>query len=83
MEPQPNELKAIRILYLALLIGQLVFAVIVTVLIESGILSIRNDSMVIPLQVIVLLFAGRDCCFHFLFGKRLSDINPGDELAKT
>jgi len=83
MEPQPNELKAIRILYLALLIGQLVFAVIVTVLIESGILSIRNDSLVIPLQVIVLLFAvGGIAASIFLFRKKLSEINPEDELAK-
>jgi len=83
MEPQPNELKAIRILYLALLIGQIIFAVIVTVLNESGILSIKNDSLVLPLQVIVLLFAaGGIAASIFLFRKKLSDINPEDELSK-
>ena len=81
MEPGPNDLKAIRILYIALLISQIVFATIVIVLVETGIVSIHNDSLNLSLQIAVLvLIAAAIPASIFLFRKRLSEISPQDEF---
>ncbi len=45
MEPRPNDMKAIRILYTALLVGQMLFALIVTVQVETGMLSNGINSL--------------------------------------
>jgi len=83
MEPQPNELKAIRILYLALLAGQIAFAIIVTVLVESGILSTGNNSLTPFMQVaIIVIVAAAIPASFFIFRNRLADINPEEDLAK-
>jgi hypothetical protein len=57
MEPQTNELKSIRILFFALLAGQLVFALLITVLVESGLLSSGINNITIVLQVAVMAMA--------------------------
>jgi hypothetical protein len=83
MEPQPNDLKAIRILYLALLAGQVIFALIVTVLVETGTLAGGNNLLTTILQVaLIVMAAGAIPASFFLFRKRLSDINPEEELGK-
>jgi hypothetical protein len=83
MEPQPNDLKAIRILYLALLAGQVLFALIVTVLVETGMLSTGIKSLTPMLQVaIVVISVGAIPASFFLFRKRLSDIDPEEDLGK-
>jgi hypothetical protein len=83
MEPQPNDLKAIRILYLALLAGQILFALIVTVLVETGMLSTGMNSLTPLLQVAVVVIAAVTIpASFFLFRKRLSGIDPEDDLGK-
>lgn len=83
MEPQPNDLKAIRILYFAMLAGQVIFAAIVTTLVETGVLSNRMSSVTMFMQVAIIVIAA--CTIpasFFLFRKRLADINPEEDLAK-
>ena len=83
MEPQPNDLKAIRILFFALLIGQLIFAIIVTTLIESGLLSGGNYTVTSVMQVALIVITVVTVPASFiLFRKRLALINPEDELGK-
>jgi hypothetical protein len=83
MEPQPNDLKAIRILYFAMLAGQVIFAVIVTTLVETGILSRGMNSVTVFMQVAVILFAAVAIpASLILFRKRLADIGPEEDLAK-
>ena len=73
MEPQPNDLKAIRVLYLAVLAGQVIFALIVTVLVETGFLSTGNHSLTSVMQVTILVIAaGAITASIFLFRKQLS-----------
>lgn len=83
MEPQPSDLKAIRILFFALLIGQVLFALIVTVMIETGILG-SGDHELTPFLVvaIIVIAAGAIPASFFLFRKRLAVINPEEELGK-
>jgi hypothetical protein len=83
MDPQPNDLKAIRILYLAMLAGQVIFAAIVTTLVETGILSDGINSITALMQVAIIVIAA--CLIpasFFLFRKRIADINPEEELGK-
>jgi hypothetical protein len=83
MDPQPNYLKAIRILYLALLAGQIIFALLVTVLVEAGILSNGMNSLTPIMQVaIIVLAAVAIPASFFLFRNRLSEINPDEDLGK-
>ena len=83
MEPRPNDLKAIRILYLAMLAGQVLFALIVTVLVEADMLSNGINSLTPILQVAVILIAAVTIpASFFLFRKRLSEINPEENLGK-
>jgi hypothetical protein len=83
METQTKELKAIRILYFALLTGQILFALIVTVLVETGILSNGIHSLTPILQVAVIAIAAVTIpASFFVFRKRLSDLNPEEELGK-
>lgn len=83
MEAQPNDLKAIRILYLAMLAGLVLFAIIVTVMVETDMLSNGIHSMTPILQVAVILLAVVTIPASFiLFRKRLSDIDPEEELGK-
>ena len=84
MEPRPNDLKAIRILYLAMLAGQVLFALTVTVLVETGQLSNGMNSLTPLLQVAVVVIAAVTIpASFFLFRKRLSDINPEEDLGKN
>src|SRR5580698_5084632 len=83
MEPQPNDLKAIRILYFALLAGQILFALIVTVLVETGIISNGMNSLTSVIQVAIIVIAAVAIpASFFLFRKRLSDIGPEEDLGK-
>ena len=83
MEPQPNDLKSIRILYLALLAGQVIFALIVTLLVETGLLSGGNSSLTQKMQIaIIVIAAGAIPASIFLFRKQLSDINSEEDLGK-
>jgi hypothetical protein len=83
MEPQPNDLKAIRVLYFALLAGQVLFALIVTILVEAGILSNSLQSVTLLFQVAVLVIAATTVpASFFLFRKRLADISPEEGLDK-
>jgi len=83
MELQPNELKAIRILYLAMLAGQVVFAAIVTTLVETGILSRGLDSVTLVMQIAIFVFAAISIPASFiLFRKRMADIGPEEDLGK-
>jgi len=83
MEPQNNDLRAIRILYFALLIGQLIFALIVTVLVETGILGTGNHELGPVMQVAIIVIAATTVpAAFYLFRKRLADINPEEELGK-
>jgi hypothetical protein len=81
MEPQPNDLKAIRILYFAMLIGQVFFASIITVLVEAGFATGNNNSLITMGQVAVIVIAAVLVpASFFLFRKRLSIINPEEDL---
>jgi hypothetical protein len=83
MEPRTNDLKAIRILYFAMLIGQLLFAITIIILVESGFVTGNNIS-IIPIgqvAVIVITIVSIPASF-FLFRKRLSEIEPEEELGK-
>jgi hypothetical protein len=83
MEPQPNYLKAIRILYLALLIGQIMFSLIVTVLVETGVISYGMNSLTSVMQVAIIVMAAVAIpASFFLFRKRLSEIDPEEGLEK-
>jgi hypothetical protein len=83
METTSNDLKAIRILYFALLIGQLLFAIIVTVLVETGLLSNGIRSLTPLLQVAIIIIAAVAIpVSFFLFRRRLADLNPEEELGK-
>jgi hypothetical protein len=84
MDPQPTDLKAIRVLYFAMLAGQVIFAFIVTMLIESGILpSHGKDTFTLVMQVaIIVIAAGAIPASFLLFRKRLADINPEEDLGK-
>jgi hypothetical protein len=83
MDPQPNDLKAIRILYFAMLAGQVIFAAIVTTLVETGVLSNGIDSVSFIMQVVIIVIAACAIPASFiLFRKRLADINPEEDLAK-
>jgi hypothetical protein len=83
MEPQPNDIKAIRVLYLALLAGQLLFAILVAVLVETGVLSNGVQSVTSIFQVAVLVIAATTVpASFFLFRKRLSDISSEEPLDK-
>ena len=83
MEPNSDDIKAIRILYLAMLAGKVLFAAIVTTLIETGILSNGMSTLTIMMQVAVIVFAAAAIPASFiLFRKRLADINPEEDLRK-
>jgi hypothetical protein len=83
MEPKPNDLKAIRVLYFALLAGQLLFTLIVTLLVETGILSNGFQSVTLMFQVAVLVIAATTIPASFLlFRKRLSDVSAEEALDK-
>jgi hypothetical protein len=83
MEPKPNDLKAIRVLYFALLAGQLLFTLIVTILVETGILSNGFRSVTLFFQVAVLVIAAATIpAAFFLFRRRLSGISPEEGLDK-
>jgi hypothetical protein len=83
MEPQPNDLKAIRILFFALLIGQVIFALIVTVLVETGVLGTGDHELTPIMQVSIIVIAATTIpASFFLFRKRLAVINPEEELGK-
>jgi hypothetical protein len=83
MEPRPNDLKAIRILYIALLAGQILFALIVTILVETGMLSTGINSLTPVLQVAIILIAAVAIpASFFLFRKRLTEIDPEENLGK-
>ncbi len=83
MEPQNNDVKAIRILFFALLAGQVVFALIVTALIETGLLGSGNITVTYIMQVVVIVISITTIPTSFiLFRKRLAAINPEDEPGK-
>jgi hypothetical protein len=83
METNPNDLKAIRILYFAMLTGQVLFALIVTILVETGILSNGNHSLTpLLLDALIVIATVTILASVFLFRKRLSDLNPEEELGK-
>lgn len=81
MEPQPNELKALRIMFFAMLIGQILFGLIVTVLVETGIMSNGMDDMVSIFRIgLILIIAACIPASFVLFRKRLTEINPEEDL---
>jgi hypothetical protein len=83
MEPQPNDIKAIRVLYFALLAGQLLFAILVSVLVETGVLSNGVQSVTSIFQVAVLVIAATTVpASFFIFRKRLSDVSAEKTLDK-
>ena len=83
MEPQPSDLKAIRVLFFALLIGQVTFALIMAALIETGLLAKGNYAVsTVMLVVIIVLTVTTIPASFILFRKRLTDINPEDALGK-
>ena len=83
MEPTPDDLKAIRILYLAMLAGQVIFAAIVTTFVETGVLSNGIHSVTLIFQVAILVIAaGAIPASFILFRKRLAEISPEEDLAK-
>jgi hypothetical protein len=83
MEPQPNDVKAIRVLFFALLAGQLAFALIITALVEAGLLAGGNNEVSNILLVAVVVLAATTVPASFiLFRKRLAAINPEDQLGK-
>jgi hypothetical protein len=83
MEPQPNDVKAVRVLFFALLAGQLAFALIVTALVEAGFLASGNNEVttILLVAVIVLAITAVPASYVF-FKKRIAAINPEDELGK-
>lgn len=85
MDPQPtaNDLKAIRVLYFAMLAGQVIFAIIVTTMVLSGVLSNGMNSLTVVMQVAIIVIAAAAIPASFLlFRKRLADINPEEDLGK-
>jgi hypothetical protein len=83
MQTQPNEIKAIRILYLAMLAGQVIFALFATILVETGVVYIGNNSMLPLLQVALIAIAVLTIsASFFVFRNRISDIQPEEELGK-
>lgn len=76
MEPQPNELKALRIMFFALLIGQILFGLIVTVLVETGIMSNGMDDLTSVFRIgLILIITACIPVSFILFRKRLTEIN--------
>lgn len=81
MEPQPNYLRSLQILYKALLIGQLLFAVIVMLLVSKGIagsgIGISGNTffyVAIGLSVVAVGMSYR------LFGQKIEEAKQQDSL---
>jgi hypothetical protein len=82
MEPQPSDLKSIRILFFALLIGQVIFTLIVAALIETGLLSSGNNAVTTMLLVAVIVLLQQLYLLPLFFQKTVAGINPEEELGK-
>jgi hypothetical protein len=83
METRTNDLKAIRILYFAMLAGQLLFAITIIALVETGFVTGNNNSLLPIGQVAVIVIAIVSIpASFFLFRKRLSEIDPEEDLEK-
>ena len=64
-------------MYFAMLVGQVIIALIVTVLVETGIASIKNNSLMPLIQVAAIVIAAVSIsASFFIFRNRSADIQP-------
>jgi hypothetical protein len=82
MESKANDLRAIQILYKALLVGQILFAAIALFVVESGRFTLHNAELGnILLIVAVILSVGGVAFSYSLFEKRMEIVKQQNDLS--